>query len=265
MTAVVQYTADDLATSASESSPFASEDVTSLWVEMDVDPNLVLAGGSLGGISVSTDAGATWTAKTAPEPFPILRAIASRFAPGEYHVLTEGTYYVSYDGGVSWITILSADTMSGETFYDLVLSHTRNMISGSLGVRVAEASGALLTGPTGCVEMVAITADIREDKFYAVAANGNTWVMAASGDSALIAGAAVPAGCIPQLRGLWRDGAIPGLIFIAGGTGGAWKSVDGLGSSGGYFILRTPGADGAGAGPCYQIGQGILESPPYVP
>lgn len=56
---------------------------------------------------------------------------------------------------------------------------------------------------------------------------------------------------------MWRDSALAGLLYIAGGSGGVWKSVDGMGSSGGYFKVRQPGVQGAPSGASYaQIGAG---------
>jgi hypothetical protein len=66
-------------------------------------------------------------------------------------------------------------------------------------------------------------------------------------------GAPLPAGLGPQQRGMARDSA--DVLSVAGGSGGAWTSVDGFGSSAGYVQIRKPAVGSSPAGAIYtQIG-----------
>lgn len=256
------YTANDLGTGALESNPFSghTQDITDIWIEIDVSTLNVVAGGSAGDIAVSFDGGATWTYHAGPSSDPVARCILSRFNPGEIHVITSGGYYQSLDYGYTWITIFTADV--GETIYDLSLSHTRNVLASSLGVRIADNTGTLLTGVNpDCPQIISVTADIRFDRFYCYDADGQCYYMASDGATAFTAGATLPDAAQPMVRGAYRDGHIPGLIFLANGTNGVWKSVDGYRSSGGFFQLRKATLFGAGSGPWYQVGIGSLEFP----
>jgi hypothetical protein len=67
---------------------------------------------------------------------------------------------------------------------------------------------------------------------------GRTFYHSANGGTALAQRTTLPGTPHPQPRGLWRDGAIRGLLYIAAGSDGCYKSVDGFNSSGGYYLIR---------------------------
>jgi len=100
------------------------------------------------------------------------------------------------------------------------------------------------SGATGTTGIVAVTADIKEDRFYALNQAGQGYYHSAAGGNALASGALAPA--VPVDRGLWRDGALRDLLYMACGTGGLYKSVDGLQSVGGFYLLRTAAVNAVG-------------------
>lgn len=257
------YTANDLGTGALESNAFLghTQSVTDIWIEVDVSTTNVVAGGSLGDISVSFDGGATWTFHDGPSDEPVSRVILSRFNAGEIHVIAGPGYYVSQDYGLNWNTVYTA-TDPSETIYDLSLSHTRNVMATSNGVRSADGDGTLFTGTNvDCPQVISVTADIRRDRFYCYDADGQCYNMASDGTTVFTEAATLPDPTQPMVRGAYRDGHIPGLIFVANGANGVWKSVDGYNSAPGFFQLRKTGLIGAGSGPWYQVGVGSLEFP----
>ncbi len=261
---IVLHSSDELQSAPSESTPFASQAVTAGWIELDIAPTRTAAGGGGGGLATSINTAASWALRNSPTTDPILRIFISRFNPAEFHLLTAANYYVSNNGGVSWRVILAAAV--SETFNDLCLSHTRNMIASNQGVRNVGAGvvGALLTGITAGRNIVNIQPDIVADRFFAVDSTGDTWVMATDGATAFTAGEPYPSGVQALVRATWRDGTIPKIIYIAGGTGGLWKSVDGYETPGLYFQLRKPGVLGAGSGPWLMVGAGDLATDPPV-
>ncbi len=250
---------DYLATAPSESSPAWSGGATTtcLWIEPDVSETNVVAGSTGGEIATSSDSGATWTVKSGPTGSSVNKVIASRFVPGQIHLIDSTGYFVSDDSGTTWRTI----TTRASGYIDMDLSHSRNMfVTGSGAVVDIDGLGneTTQTGISGTP--VAVTANIRDDKFWVLCSNGTTWVTTTSGGSAFSAATSIPSGT-PQTRGMYRDGGIPGLIYYAAGTGGAWKTLDGFDSSAGFLQLRAQGVDGAHAsGDWKQIGAGLLRS-----
>jgi hypothetical protein len=213
-----------------------------------------------------------WTVVDGPDGNPVLKCVINRYAVSQWFVLTAAGLYDSVDGGATWATLLAAE--AGETFRDVCFSHTRGWVVVMSGGRLAVAiGGAAQTFPTldpVVSDVVAVAADIVEDRFYCYDASGRTFYTTADGGTAFSQGASLPAACVVQMRGLWRDGAIRGLLYIAGGTGGAWKSLDGFGSSGAYFKIREPGVGNCPANADFrQIGaDGLLstgESGPVDP
>jgi len=182
--------------------------------------------------------------------------VISRQRPAEWFALTPSALYQTEDAGRTWRTTLSA--AAGETFRDLSVSFSRIMIAMTGGRGLCDVAGTAQTLPAGMgTDIYAVVADIRSDRFYVYDSAGATAYHSASGGTTLVAATALPAGCAAQQRGMWRDSQLAGLLYIAGGAGGAWKSVDGLGSSGGYFKVRQPGVQGAPSGAVYaQVGAG---------
>lgn len=256
---LVLHSDDDLRTAATPTTPFAGEAVSAAWIELDISASRVAAGGALGSLAVSSDATASWVLRNDPTGAdPVLRVYISRFNPSEFHVLTANAYFTSFNGGASWSTRLAAAV--SEVFNDLCLSHTRNMLASNQGVRNVGAGtvGTLLTGITAGRNVVSIQPDIKVDRFYAIDSTGATWIMASDGATAFSAGSALPGGVQGLVRATHRDGTVAKVIYIAGGTGGLWKTTDGHASSGGYHQLRKPSVLGAGTGPWLMVGAGEL-------
>jgi hypothetical protein len=184
-----------------------------------------------------------WTVVDGPDGNPVLKCVINRYSVSQWFVLTIAGLYDSVDGGATWSTLLAAE--EGETFRDVCFSHTRGWIVVMSGGRLAVAIGGVAqTFPVldpVVSDVVAVAPDITEDRFYCYDASGRTFYTEVDGGTEFVQGADLPAACVVQARGLWRDGAIRGLLYIAGGTGGAWKSLDGFGSSGAYFKIREPG------------------------
>lgn len=245
----VMVSTDQLGTSAAESQPFgAGTNVTDLWIENDVSSTSIMAGASDGRYAVSSDGGATWTVFAAGPwgAAPVVRVAVLRDDPTTWIVLTAGGYYVSrHTSGTTWALELGAE--AGETFEDMSLSHTRNMIAMTGGRRLVESSGVVQVLPLTPAGIIAVTADIRQDRFYAYDNVGRTYFIPTSGGVNWTQGADLPSPAQAQARGLWRSGLIAGLLVFANGTNGAWKSLDGFASAGGYLQIRQPGVGNAPA------------------
>lgn len=258
---------NDLATAPTSTTPFAAGTVSALWVETNVNASALLAGSSLGHIAYSI-AGSAWVDKgIVPDGNPILKCLISGRVPTQWFALTSAHLYRSDNAGSGWVVVQAAQ--AGEIFEDWVLSFARGMIAMSGGRLLIDLAGNTQTFPGGTTgPIVAVTADIRTDRFYCYDSSGNTYGHANGGDVALVALTALNlGGGSAQTRGLWRDGTARGLLYYAAGAGGAWKSLDGFGSSGGYYQVRKPGVGSSPAGAVYtQIGaDGLLYQPPATP
>jgi hypothetical protein len=255
----VYRSSDYLATAPSTSVPLAGANVLSIWTEPDLDADAVAVGLSDGFIALSSDGGATWDAKAGPDvPSPVLKIILSRFNPGQIHAITATGYYLSTDAGENWGLIRAGD------YRDLDLNQFRNWaieVDGTGGM-IEAASGSAITGAAD--DLVAVTSHILQDRGYALAADGSTYLLDEDGATALTAGTAIPAGS-PQTRGMYRDGAAPDVAYFAAGTGGVWKTTDGFRAT--YFQLRKSGVGNAGSGPWPMVGAGGLAvaAPPPPP
>lgn len=254
----VFYSADDLAT-VHTAIPFpgggGGSSVTALWMETDVQRTRVLAGAASGQLALSNDGGATWAVVAGPEVLIIQRCVLSRYHPNQWFALTSAHLWRSDNAGAGWVVVQAAQV--GETFVDFNLSFARGMIAISGGTRgLIDLQGNVQTLPGGMGHPIAVTAHIRKDRFFCYDASGNTAYHSSDGGTSLAAGTALPAGAsAPQTGGLWRDGQIAGLLYVAAGAGGVWKSIDGFGSSGGYYQLRTPGVGSSPRGAVYaQVG-----------
>lgn len=248
----VWRTADCLATPALSSVPSAGVDVVSIWTELDLDANAVAVGLANGQIALSSDAAATWIVKDGPDmPEPVLKVIISRF-DGSIQAITATGYWVSTNAGDTWTLIRAGD------YRDLDLNQFRSWaieVTGGVGGMIEAVSGAAITG-SGADDLVAVTSHILADRGISAAADGSAYFLAEDGDTALTAGAAVPAGT-PQHRGMYRTAA-PDIVLAAVGTGGVVKTTDGGRAT--WYYLRKPGVAGAGAGPFTMIGAGGLQA-----
>ncbi len=262
--ALALVTADQLFSSASETTPFdAGATVTAVWMETDVSPTRMLLGSSDGRVALSTDGGVTWTVITGPSGDSIVRVTINRDNPNQWFVLTATHYYDTVDGGANWSTLQTAGV--GETYYDVAHSWDRGyLIVGDDGAGnpiAIDSGGTVQTFPGGAAGLYAVTARILGG--YACIDSAGATYLSGSGSPTFTAATALPAGCDVQPRGLQRDGMVPDMFYIAGGDGGCWKSVDGFGSAGGYFNIRTPGVGNANGGQVYvMIGvDGLLANP----
>jgi hypothetical protein len=163
--------------------------------------------------------------------------IVSIHDSSELHVVTPEGWFKSQDEGETWESVRAGD------FTYLELSHSRNIIVTAAGALEKAEDGTPFTGITGTV--VAATAHIREDRFYALTSDGNTWVQDTDGSFAMVAGEPIPDG-EPYHAGTYRDGLMIDLVYFAAQDGGLWKTLDGFTSANGYLrILRdgmiTPG------------------------
>lgn len=256
---------DDLATAPTSSTPFSSGNVTALWCETNISASALLAGSSAGHIAYSN--GGAWVDTGAvPDGNPILKCLISGAIASQWFALTAVHLYRTDNSGSGWVIVQAA--AGGETFRDWSLSFARGMICMSGGRLMIDLAGTTQTFPAGPSDIVAVTADIRADRFYCYDASGNTFAHVNGGDTALVAKTALNlGGGAAQPRGLWRDGNARGLLYYAAGSGGAWKTLDGFGSSGGYKQVRKPGVGSSPGGAVYtQIGaDGLLFASPSTP
>lgn len=229
----VAYSADDLATAPTEAVAFPDgQNVDCLWVH-EVDDAFVAVGGAAGGVAVSEDHGATWEQKTSPGP-AVNFIIVSIHDKNEIHVVTPEGWFKSQDRGDTWGPV--REEAGGFTY--LELSHSRNIVVTNAGELQKAEDGTPFTGNTAPI--VAATAHIRQDKFYAIAEDGTTWYVAVDGSYALVQGVSIPAG-VPYKAGAYRDGQVVDLVYFAAQDGGLFKTMDGFRTAEGYLRLRSVG------------------------
>jgi hypothetical protein len=228
------YTTDYLATAPTETD-VTDDAITAIWVH-ETQEGHVTIGTDDGALYVTTNHGATWAGAVGPdgigEGLAIHFVIVSIFNVNEWHVVTPTGWHRSQDAGATWTLIRAGD------FVYLELSHSRNIIVTAGGALQKAENGQAFTGITGTV--VAATAHIRADRFYALTSDGNTWVQDTDGSFAMVAGAPIPVGA-PYVAGTYRDGLMVDLIFFAAQTGGLFKSLDGFTTANGYLRLLTEG------------------------
>lgn len=230
------YTLDDLHTPANEVVIQSGIDITAIWVEPDANQFNVAAGFVDGSVAVSADGGATWTVTAQqPDTDAIRRIIISRFVGGEIHAITNSGYYLSDNNGAGWRLVAAGD------FVDLQLSHTRNVLvtaAGDLVLAAASLTPFTVPSLSPAVVLVATTAHIRLDKFYAIDDQGRTFQQFGElpGSFDLVQGVDIPEGT-GQERGAYRDGLLVDMVYFATGIS-LWKTIDGFRTSGGYLKLR---------------------------
>lgn len=230
------YTLDDLHTPANEVVIQSGIDISAIWVEPDANQFNVAAGFVDGSVAVSADQGATWTVTPQqPDTDAIRRIIISRFVAGEIHAITNSGYYVSDNNGFGWRLIKSGD------FIDLQLSHSRNVLVTSVGTLITAVENPdpfNFPSLSPSVFIVAATAHIRQDKFYAIDSQGRTFQQFGelSGSFDMLQAVDIPEGT-GQDRGAYRDGLLVDMVYFATGIS-LWKTIDGFRTSGGYLKLR---------------------------
>jgi hypothetical protein len=128
------------------------------------------------------------------------------------------------------------------------------------GRLVIDGDGTPQTFITGAPsEILAITEDIGADRFYCYDSSGNTYYTTNDAGTTFTQRAALPSSATPQMGGLWRDWTIRGLLYFAAGPDGAYKSLDGFATPGGYLKIRQRSVDGASAESTWnKIGVGSL-------
>lgn len=227
---LVAVSEDYLATAATEVSVFGGEDVSTIWIS-ESNSLFAAAGGDGGSVSVTRDRGATWEARTSPGS-AVKFIIVSIHDTSELHAVTPEGWFKSQDEGESWDVVREGD------FTYLELSHSRNIVVTAAGALEKAEDGTPFTGITGTV--VAATAHIRADRFYALTDDGNTWVQDTDGSFAMVAGAPIPDGA-PYHAGTYRDGLLVDLVFFAAQDAGLWKTLDGFATANGYLRLLRDG------------------------
>lgn len=222
---------DDLATPAVETQALASgAEITAIWVHEE-DEDYVAVGGADGTMAYTTDGAATWTAVTGPGN-PINFVIVSIFNKLQWHVVTPDGWYKSENQGGTW------ELVRAGSFVYLELSHTRNIVVTTDGELQQAETGTPFTGNSSPI--VAATAHIRKDRFYALAEDGTTWIQDTDGSFALLPGEPIPAGT-PYHAGTYRDGLMVNLVYFAAQDGGLFKTMDGFETEDGYLRLRSVG------------------------
>jgi hypothetical protein len=223
------YSDDNLLTPPGETQ-VTEQPITSIWVH-ESQAGYVVVGTENGEIYVTSDHGANWLQRDGPDG-PIQFIISSIFDKEEWHIVTPTGWYKSQDGGETW------EIVRAGSFVYLELAHTRNIVVTSTGVLQRAETGTPFVGNTSPI--VAATAHIREDRFYALAEDGTTWIQETSGSYTLVAGEPIPAGT-PYHAGTYRDGQQIDLVYFAAQEGGLFKTLDGFRTPEGYYRLRTDG------------------------
>lgn len=233
----VAVTEDDLATPPSVDNPAlpGGETITAIW-RHESRRDLVVVGGSAGSVALTSDRGQTWVAKTALSS-AVQFIIISLQHPKEFHAVTAAGWHTSTNEGGTWSLVQPG------SFAYLELAPGRNIVVTAAGVleqarKSTEGANVPFTGPT--VPIVAATAHIRSDRFYALGNDGSTWVQDAAGSFAMVPGEPVPDGGIPVHAGTYRDGTVVDLVYFATSTG-LYKTVDGFRTPQGYYRLRQNG------------------------
>jgi hypothetical protein len=209
---------------------FVDQDVTAIWKHESVAGDVAI-GGAGGGVSVSHDSGATWNQGSSLAS-QVDFVIASIFDATEIHAITADGWFKSQNSGETWVLVRAG------SFRYLELSHTRNIIITTTGVLQRAEDGTPFTGNTSPI--VAATAHIRKDIFYAIAEDGTTWIQDTEGSYTLIPGEPIPAGS-PFHAGAYRDGTVIDLVYFAAQEGGLFKTLDGFRTPEGYMRLRADG------------------------
>jgi hypothetical protein len=254
---------DDLATMPTVTTPFTGVAVTALDTDIPAGLAHVLVGTADGRLAYSSDSGATWTQFTGPvgDVNPVTRVWLSG-VPGDWWCLTAIGLYRTLDSGATWTKVLAA--AAGESFQDAIAGGTRTMVAMSGGRVLCDVAGVAQTLPAGMTDLYAAVADPESDVFYCYDSTGRTCAHDASGGTTLSERVALPGGT-PQLRGLAMDTEFPGLLYVATGAGGIYKSLDGFATADGYKQIRAPGTDGSPAGAAYaQVGAGKLVSTTFT-
>jgi hypothetical protein len=228
-TGLVAHSSDDLQTPPAEVAALG-EAITAIWKHEAVEGD-VAVGGASGGVAISHDSGATWTAGT-PLANQVDFIIVSIFDANEVHVVTSDGWFKSQNAGASWSLVRAG------SFRYLELSHSRNIVVTTDGVLQHAEDGTPFTGNTSPI--VAATAHIRKDTFYAIAEDGTTWIQTDEGSYTLVAGEPIPAG-EPYHAGAYRDGTMVDLVYFAAQDAGLFKTLDGFRTPEGYMRLRETG------------------------
>jgi PKD repeat protein len=228
---LVAYSTDDLATPPLEVAALpGGENITAIWKHESEEGGLAV-GGADGTVSFSHDSGATWVQRPGPGG-AINFIIVSIHNVNEVHVVTPSGWYKSDNEGEAWSLV------RGGSFTYLELSHSRNIVVTTDGELQKAEDGTPFTGNTSPI--VAATAHIRQDRFYAIAEDGTTWIQSAEGNYELVAGEPIPAG-EPYPAGAYRDGLQIDLVYFAAQDGGLFKTLDGFQTADGYMRLLTNG------------------------
>jgi photosystem II stability/assembly factor-like uncharacterized protein len=161
-------------------------------------------------------------------------------------VMYADALWESHDSGRNWTRLVRNHPETNEEFRDLSVSFQRMMIAMANGRLLidgrSDAQQILPELDPPITEVMTVTANIREDKFFAIDSEGRTFATIEHGGIEWEQRESIPEGTTPQWRGLWRDGDIPGLLYMALGTGGVWKHIDGFSFPEGYYQMRAPGA-----------------------
>jgi hypothetical protein len=206
------------------------EDVTAIWVH-ERRGGYAAVGGSFGHIAVTHDYGATWTLKGSPGAPAITHIIVSIFNSNEIHITNSAGWFKSQDEGATWLPVREG------SFLYLELAPAHNIVVTTGGQLQQAETGTPFTGND--VPIVAATAHIRRDVFYALGNDGSTWY-SRTGQFVLDRGEPIPLG-VPSPAGMYRDGQVVDLVYFCAGPDGLWKTMDGFRSPRGYLRLRQLG------------------------
>lgn len=228
----VATSTDDLATAPVESVALSSAaPISAIWVHEN-DPLYIVVGGQDGSMAVSKDGGASWEPRTGPGAETVQFVISSIHDKTEWHVVNASGWWKSQNEGEDW------DSVREGSFTYLELSHSRNIVVTTDGELQKAEDGTPFTGNTSPI--VAATAHIRADVFYALAEDGTTWYVDPPGSYTLVEGEPIPAGT-PYHAGAYRDGDVVDLVYFAAQDGGLFKTLDGFKTANGYRRLRAVG------------------------
>jgi hypothetical protein len=221
---LVLVSADALATIPTEVSSGLGTSVPVVF--NDDGDSLIIAVDPTGTVAASDDDGATWTTG---DPLPGEPRYLFKDPSGPIRAATTAGLFSSGDGGLSWSTVREGG------FEMWALGSIRHAVL--MDDFTAETESG--TPITGASDLAAVAVDHVTDEIFAVGTDGTGYKTDPGGTVFTAQPGTIPAGV--EIRGMLQDPVIDKLFYLACGSGGVYKTIDGFATEGGVMQIRKPG------------------------